>query len=381
MSSIYWSHTPKTYSSHYDVIIVGAGYVGLSTSYWLKKEHPGLRIAIIEKDSIGSGASGRNAGFLTKGSLLFYTHLCEAWGEETALSLYQYAQDSINLAAQELDLVKEVIATSTSSWTFVRSDSVLEKMRNLPSSILDKFVETDIKEAAVHQHSLMKTAFVQNEEFSINPQRLLQLLEKKVKDLGVEFILGAQVQNIHSENTPQIETSFGKFTCDRLVLCTNGESYLLPELKLDIVPQRAQMLAMKLDTPVFASGLFYDPEQRVYFKFDKPGHLLIGGKRLVDAENENTSDTNVTAKIQDALYQYVREELKFSGERIASWAGTMGFTQTEIPYVGELNHLKSCYVAAGFSGHGMGWGFKTAHELSMQILGKINQPQLAQIKK
>lgn len=381
MSSIYWSHTPKNYSSHFDVIIIGAGYVGLSTSYWLKKEHPDLNIAIIEKDSIGSGASGRNAGFLTKGSLLFYTHLNDTWGEEKALCLYKYAQDSINLAVEELNLVKEVVAASTSSWTFVRSDSSLEKMRKLPSSILQNFMEVNIKEAPVHQSTLMKAAFTQSEEFSINPQRLLNLLEKKVKDLGVEFILGAQVQRVSSQETPLIETSFGNFNCEKLVVCTNGDTHLLPELKLDITPQRAQMLAMKLDSSIYANGLFYDPEERVYFKFDKPGHLLIGGKRLVDAENENTSDVNVTSKIQDALYQYVTEELKFSGEKIATWAGTMGFTKTEIPYVGEIPHLKSCYVAAGFSGHGMGWGFKTAHELALHMLGKMNQPQLAQIKK
>ncbi|MDH5657632.1 MAG: FAD-binding oxidoreductase, partial [Spirochaetia bacterium] len=46
-----------------DVAIVGGGFTGLSTAYHLKKESPGLRIAIFESEFIGFGASGRNGGF------------------------------------------------------------------------------------------------------------------------------------------------------------------------------------------------------------------------------------------------------------------------------------------------------------------------------
>ena len=381
MSAIYWSHTSKNYQRSYDVIIIGAGYVGLSTAYWLKKEKPELKIMIIEKDHVGAGASGRNAGFLTKGSLLFYAHLFETWGKEKALGLYHYAHESIHQVVQDLNLVESGIATPTSSWTFVRSDSVNKRIAALPEELLKNFNQVSFDESPVHQNGLMKNLFNQAEEFSINPHRLLALLEGRVKDMGVEFVLGAQVERITSDSTPVIETSFGSFSCEKLAICTNGYSYLLPELELNIIPQRAQMLAMKLEKPVFGNGLFYDPEERVYFKFDRPGHLLIGGKRLVDEKNENTADLNVSAKIQDALYQYVQNELQFSGEKMASWAGTMGFTSTEIPYVGELSHLKSCFVAAGFSGHGMGWGFKTAQELSLCLIGKMSQPQLAQYKK
>lgn len=47
-----------------DVAIVGAGYTGLWTAYYLKKASPTLRIVVLEKEFAGYGASGRNGGWL-----------------------------------------------------------------------------------------------------------------------------------------------------------------------------------------------------------------------------------------------------------------------------------------------------------------------------
>lgn len=47
-----------------DVAVVGAGYTGLWTAYYLKKASPSLRIVVLEKEFAGYGASGRNGGWL-----------------------------------------------------------------------------------------------------------------------------------------------------------------------------------------------------------------------------------------------------------------------------------------------------------------------------
>ncbi|TIX75031.1 MAG: FAD-dependent oxidoreductase, partial [Mesorhizobium sp.] len=50
-----------------DVCIVGAGYTGLWTAYYLKQAAPHLNIVIVEKEFAGFGASGRNGGWLSGG--------------------------------------------------------------------------------------------------------------------------------------------------------------------------------------------------------------------------------------------------------------------------------------------------------------------------
>ncbi|NUR84954.1 MAG: FAD-dependent oxidoreductase, partial [Nonomuraea sp.] len=56
---------PLPGSREYDVAVVGGGYTGLWTAYYLKKAQPDLRIAILEKEFAGFGASGRNGGWLS----------------------------------------------------------------------------------------------------------------------------------------------------------------------------------------------------------------------------------------------------------------------------------------------------------------------------
>ena len=48
-----------------DVCIVGAGFTGLWTAYYLKRADPGLRVIVLEQDFAGFGASGRNGGWVT----------------------------------------------------------------------------------------------------------------------------------------------------------------------------------------------------------------------------------------------------------------------------------------------------------------------------
>jgi glycine/D-amino acid oxidase-like deaminating enzyme len=50
-----------------DICIIGAGYTGLWSAYYLKKADPNLNIVVVEKEFAGFGASGRNGGWLTGG--------------------------------------------------------------------------------------------------------------------------------------------------------------------------------------------------------------------------------------------------------------------------------------------------------------------------
>src|SRR3989304_5998622 len=59
----YKESPPLDGDTHVDVAVVGGGFCGLSTSYYLKRADPALRVAVLEDKVVGYGASGRNAGF------------------------------------------------------------------------------------------------------------------------------------------------------------------------------------------------------------------------------------------------------------------------------------------------------------------------------
>ena len=52
-----------TRSSEVDVAIMGGGYTGLWTAYYLLRETPGITVAVVEKEIVGFGVSGRNGGW------------------------------------------------------------------------------------------------------------------------------------------------------------------------------------------------------------------------------------------------------------------------------------------------------------------------------
>lgn len=79
-----------------DVAIVGAGYTGLWTAYYLAIADPSLRIAVLEKEIAGYGASGRNGGWC---SALFATampKLARRHGRDAAIAMQRAMQTTVD---------------------------------------------------------------------------------------------------------------------------------------------------------------------------------------------------------------------------------------------------------------------------------------------
>ena len=95
MSFSHW-HRRDLANTHVDVLIVGAGISGLSAAFWLRRRDPDLRVTIVDRGRVGSGASGRNAGFMTCGSIAHFDRHVERLGVDTALSLWNLTRDNLS---------------------------------------------------------------------------------------------------------------------------------------------------------------------------------------------------------------------------------------------------------------------------------------------
>ncbi|NND33127.1 MAG: FAD-binding oxidoreductase, partial [Saprospiraceae bacterium] len=65
-SPSYWEKT--SFLAHRNIVIIGSGIVGLTTSIYLKRQQPHRSVLVIDRGSIPTGASTRNAGFACFGS-------------------------------------------------------------------------------------------------------------------------------------------------------------------------------------------------------------------------------------------------------------------------------------------------------------------------
>ena len=84
-----------------DVLIVGGGLTGLSTALSLRAE--GADVAILERDTIGAGASGRNAGHLTPTIGKDLPTLLRIFGRDRARALVRFADDAVAYAEQMIE--------------------------------------------------------------------------------------------------------------------------------------------------------------------------------------------------------------------------------------------------------------------------------------
>src|SRR5919112_6277704 len=79
----------ETFFAHQDVIIVGSGLVGLWSAFYLKKENPKLKITVVDKGLVPTGASTRNAGFACFGSLSELVWDAQHMGTDSMLELVE----------------------------------------------------------------------------------------------------------------------------------------------------------------------------------------------------------------------------------------------------------------------------------------------------
>src|SRR5262249_51246231 len=86
-----------------DVAIVGAGYTGLWTAYYLTEADPWLRIVILEAEVAGFGASGRNGGWCSASLPTSLTKLAARHGRAGALALRQAMVDAVDEVGRVAD--------------------------------------------------------------------------------------------------------------------------------------------------------------------------------------------------------------------------------------------------------------------------------------
>src|SRR5713101_9073303 len=89
-------------SSEVDVAILGGGYSGLWTAYYLLRANPALRVAIVEKEIVGYGASGRNGGWCSSRFPVTPSVLEERFGAERSEEHTSELQSHVNLVCRLL---------------------------------------------------------------------------------------------------------------------------------------------------------------------------------------------------------------------------------------------------------------------------------------
>lgn len=373
MSISYWlDQSSPTAEKNFDVVVIGGGIAGLSATYWLERKDPNLKVAVIEKQRIGFGASGRNAGFVTCGSTEHFIKLNDQFGTEKAIEIWKFSEKNRDLLVEHIiqDQGEALDFRITGSCTVAPSEEHWQKYQKSAQLMRDHGLDVSEVGPDEMKKDFGVSGFVGGIQFNgdgyIHPMKLLHRLRSKLKATIFE---GTEVFSVEEQT---IKTDKGVIKAGKTLVAMNAYLPLLfKEYAKHITPGRGQILVTE-PLPAFVKGPCYLTKHLCYFRQLPTGHLLIGGFRNLAVQDENTYADATTPVIQDALSRFVREHFKYGKDmKVAyQWSGIMGFSPDGQMMIGAHPQNKNLHLMAGCSGHGMGLSFHAAKVLVGSLFGE-----------
>lgn len=376
MSISHWLDESAGKKIETDVVIVGAGITGVSLAYWLNQEDPNLKITIVERAKIGFGATGRNAGFITCGSVEHFNRLCERWGEDKALEMWRFSEKNLELLKEHIIQDDKTIefrqdgtfslASTEEEFKELRETAVLMKRFDISVDILSK---KDIEDRLGVIQFVGGIKYLK--DASVDPIKLLNLMVKKTK---ADILTGHEVFEITNrpDGTVVAKTDKSEIHASIGLLALNGYSAQLKSYFQDkIYPTRGQiMVTEKVDQ--FMEGACYANFVLDYFRQMENGKVLIGGFRQLEKATEVGYSDHTSDVIQEALYKFLQTYIpRLENKKITHrWSGIMGFSADGQPMIGALPDEPQIYFAGGYTGHGIGLAFHSAKCLVDLIFGR-----------
>jgi gamma-glutamylputrescine oxidase len=344
-----------------DIIIVGAGLMGLWTALELRKRNGMLRITILERNSTPLGASTRNAGFACFGSPTELLHDAEILGTDGMLQVVEMRYKGIEKikthfteAAIGFDPCGgyECINKAYKYWNVL--DDKIHGLNQLLKQITGKenvFQQSDEKLAMLGLRGF-DTLIENVTEAALHSGKFVQALTQKVQSAGINILYGMEVTGWEKNNGAiSIQTSQQiDFSTHEVLFSTNAFTHsLLPELT--VTTARGQVIVTSPIPGLATKGTFHYDEGFYYWR-NLENRILIGGARNAAFEEETTTDLSGSTTVKNALERFLQEHLQPSYQYTIEyhWSGIMGFTDDKKPFVGQVKEN----VFAAIACNGMG---------------------------
>lgn len=370
-----------------DVAIIGGGFTGLWTAYFLKRADPGLRIAVVEREVVGYGASGRNGGFAMTLLNRGLHDMVHAFGDGAARDAHRAAAasvDGIGAFTREhaVDCHYEkngLLCVASDPSQIPRIEAEYRTAERLGLSGF-RFLDRAAVQASVHSPTY--ECGVREETCAIlDPARLVRGQRRVAAGLGVEIFEQSPVEDVRAEGRRvTIRTPRGVLRADQAVLATNAYSVHFPAIQRYVVPIYSYIV---LTEPLTAaqwdeigwSGREGLEDRRTYLHYYRPTHdgrILFGGE---DAPYFYGSSIGSQHDRNPEVFARLKEDLRRTFPSLAGvrftheWGGPVGLTVRFVPTFGTLEGGRIHY-GFGYCGHGVGPTHLGGQILADLVLGR-----------
>ncbi|MGD8189636.1 NAD(P)/FAD-dependent oxidoreductase [Brevibacillus ginsengisoli] len=359
-----WTATANSYeegkplvgNEEADVVIIGAGFTGLSSAYHLQKL--GKNVIVLEQETIGYGASGRNGGMVLPGYKDTMLDLAKKYGTEEAKQLN-------DLSLYSIELVKQMIEEHQINCDFRNTGHIVAAYKakhleglKLESEYLNKnfgYESNVLDRSQIHEEidsPLYHGVLVDNSSYSFHPLNYAIGLGEAAKSIGARIFEHSKALSIeYGQNRVKVTTEKGAVTAKDIIVATDGYSgKIMKELNKGVLPISARIIATEqlpeslLNTVIPKDRMVFDTSNFLYYFRRTPDNRIVFG------------GGDIRPNLGDAAYQGVYNSMvkimpKLVGSKIDyRWGGFIGVTVDKFPIIGRSQ--EGAYFATGYTGHG-----------------------------
>lgn len=381
---------PVTLPSHslpaqVDIAVIGGGYTGLNAARVLAQNN--TTVAVLERHTIGWGASSRNGGMATVGLKAPTKQIFRSYGEKLGRAFWQASLDAI-------DLIEHLVQTENIHCDFERCGHV--ELAYKPGHFTEMKTTVDwYRKALNHQSShVVSPAELQQEigttayhgglidtaSAGLHPAKYVFGLAQSAAWHGACLCEQVDVQRLEKLPTGyRLTTNQGDITAKEVFVATNGYTdRLVPALKPHVFPVGSYIVVTEplpadLKHKLSPKGrMFYDSKNFLnYFRLTPDGRMLFGGRNNLSTK----LDLHDSAKRLTQRMVEVYPDL--AGVPIThSWTGQLGITFDLMPHAGRMNGI---HYAVGFGGHGVAVATYLGTEMGLILAGKKQSTPFVEI--
>lgn len=358
-------------SCEVDVAILGAGYTGLWTAYYLLRSNPNLRVAILESEIAGYGASGRNGGWCSPRFPLSAGRMTQLYGAESAravLLALQASVDEIRDACQRESI--DACFRASGTLTVARGAHQVASLRSVlaayehiglgdhysfltPEQVAERVKVTDV-------HAGLYTA----DGASLHPARLVRGLARAVERRGATIYEQTCVTDYLGGSHARFITEAGEVRATKAIVLA-GEAYLtrIARLHRALLPVYSLIcLTEPLNAAQWAQigwqhgeNLASTRNTVVYLTRTHDGRILFGSRGAPYKFGSQISDTQDRhAETFELIQRSLREwfpslaAIRFTH----AWGGPVGMPIDWSPSVRFDQHTRIAF-AGGYTGQGV----------------------------
>ena len=369
-----------------DVCIVGGGYTGMWTAYFLKRADPALEVTIVERSWAGSGASGHNDGYAMTVLDMSLHHLVERHGAERAGAAHEAVARSVveiggfcdeHGVEADYDLCgfAGVGVNDGQMWRLERD---LEAARRIGAEADFEYFE-DQRAREVIGSPIVRGVLKERRGALINPQRLARGLARVIDEMGVRVHERSPATAISSG---RVTTERGAVEAERIVVATNAYQHAFDQFKGRVVPIWSYAMVTEPLTDDQLGRVAWPGREGFE---DKRNFITIGrltadnrvvwGGRLAPYYRGNDMD------IRHMRNDYVFDQLRgawsqffpmWSDVRFThAYGGCVAITGTFLPYVGSLGG--GVLYGYGYNGHGVAPSHTVGQTLADLVTGRDSE--------